>query len=116
MAKNMARVAGEDTLDKRVLLQTLASIKNGDFTVRLPHSWSGVDGKIADKLNDIIEMMSESTKEIERVSRVVGRDGKLSQRVTPVSGRGAWKTRVDAVNDLIENLVRPTAEMARVIG
>jgi CheY-like chemotaxis protein/HAMP domain-containing protein len=61
-------------------------------------------------------MMSESTREIERVSRAVGREGKLSQRVAPTAGRGSWKSRVDAINELIENLVRPTAEMARVIG
>ena len=84
--------------------------------MRLSTGWSGTDGKIADTLNDIIEMMSENTKEIERVSRVVGREGKLSQRISPAASRGSWKSRVDALNDLIENLVRPTAEMARVIG
>src|SRR6266850_977292 len=116
MAKNMARVVDDDKLDTRRLLQTLTSVKKGDFSVRLPTGWAGIDGKIADTLNDIIEMMSDSTQEIERVSRVVGREGKLSQRVTPIAARGSWKSRVDAVNDLIENLVRPTAEMARVIG
>ena len=115
MAKNMA-VFDEDRLDTRRLLQVLTAVRKGDFSVRLPSNWAGIDGKIADSLNDIIEMMSDSTKEIERVSRVVGREGKLSQRVAPPPARGSWKSRVDAVNDLIENLVRPTAEMARVIG
>jgi len=116
MAKNMARIADEDRLDTKQLLQTLTLVKKGDFSARLPTSWSGIDGKIADTLNDIFDLMSENTKEIERVSRVVGRDGKLSQRVAPSTGKGSWKSRVDALNDLIENLVRPTAEMARVIG
>ncbi len=116
MAKTMATAANEDKLDARRLLHALSAVKKGDFSVRLPTNWGGIDGKIADTLNDIIEMMSDSTKEIERVSRVVGREGKLSQRVAPAPARGSWKSRVDAVNDLIENLVRPTAEMARVIG
>ena len=113
----MSTFADVDKLDSTCLLQTLTAVRKGDFSVRLPNSWAGIDGKIADTLNDIIEMMSDSTEEIERVSRVVGREGKLSQRVAPIAAaRGSWKSRVDAVNDLIENLVRPTAEMARVIG
>ena len=113
----MATRADVDKLDSTCLLQTLTAVRKGDFSVRLPNTWAGIDGKIADTLNDIIEMMSDSTEEIERVSRVVGREGKLSQRVAPIAvARGSWKSRVDAVNDLIENLVRPTAEMARVIG
>ena len=116
MAKNMARVVDDEKLDTKQLLQALIAVKKGDFSVRLSTGWSGTDGKIADTLNDIIEMMSENTKEIERVSRVVGREGKLSQRISPAASRGSWKSRVDALNDLIENLVRPTAEMARVIG
>ncbi|HEX9452930.1 MAG TPA: hybrid sensor histidine kinase/response regulator, partial [Candidatus Binatia bacterium] len=116
MAKNMARAVNDDRLDTGALLQVLMAVKKGDFSVRLRTSASGMEGKIADTLNDIIEMMSDSTNEIERVSRVVGREGKLSQKVAPAQARGSWKSRVDAVNDLIENLVRPTTEMARVIG
>jgi methyl-accepting chemotaxis protein len=116
MANQVARSVDEGRLDTKKLLQTLTSVRKGDFTVRLPTNWAGIDGKIADTFNDIIEMMSANTKEIERVSRVVGRDGKLSQRVAPSTGKGSWKSGVDALNELIENLVRPTAEMARVIG
>ena len=116
MARNMATRIDHDRLDAKQLLQMLIAVKKGDFSVRLPTTWIGIDGKIADTMNDIVEMMSDSTKEIERVSRVVGRDGKLSQRVTSPAARGSWKSRADAINDLIENLVRPTTEMARVIG
>ncbi|HME60554.1 MAG TPA: HAMP domain-containing protein, partial [Candidatus Binatia bacterium] len=116
MAKNIATTIDRDRLDPKQLLQVLTAVKKGDFSVRLPTVWAGIDGKIADSLNDIVEMMSDSTKEIERVSRMVGREGKLSQRVTSLAPRGSWKSRVDAVNELIDNLVRPTTEMARVIG
>ena len=82
MAKSAARRVHEDRLDTKELLQTLISVKKGDFTVRMPTGSAGIEGRIADTLNDIIEMMSENTREIERVSRVVGRDGKLAQRIT----------------------------------
>src|SRR3989454_211534 len=116
MAKNVAPVADGDRLDTKALLQVLSSVKKGDFSARLPSGWTGIDGKIADTLNDIIEMMSDNAKETERVSRVVGKEGKLSQRATLPAAGGAWMTRVTALNHLIEDLARPTVEMARVIG
>ena len=116
MAKNVAPVADGDRLDTKALLQVLSSVKKGDFSARLPGGWTGIDGKIADTLNDIIEMMWDSAKEMERVSRVVGKEGKLSERATMPSASGAWRSKISAVNHLIEDLARPTIEMARVIG
>jgi HAMP domain-containing protein len=116
MAKRMVSRDESHPLDSKLLLQVLTSVKKGDFSARLPGSWTGVDGKIADTINDIIEMMSDSTKEMERVSRVVGKEGRLSQRAVLPGAAGSWRSRVNAVNHLIDDLVRPTTEMARVIG
>jgi HAMP domain-containing protein/CheY-like chemotaxis protein/GAF domain-containing protein len=116
MASKQPRPANGDGLDSKVLLQVLLAVQKGDFSVRLPAGASGIDGKIADTVNDIIGMMSDTTSEIERVSRVVGKEGKLSQRAALPGARGSWKARIEAMNSLIDDLVRPTTEMARVIG
>src|SRR2546430_15249241 len=110
MAKNVAPVADGDRLDTKALLQVLSSVKKGDFSVRLPSGWTGIDGKIADTLNDIIDLLADSATEMDRVSRVVGKEGRLTQRATLPAAGGAWKSRVNAVNHLIEDLVRPTTE------
>jgi hypothetical protein len=34
-----------------IILQGLQTIKDGDFSVRLPVSWTGLAGKIADHFN-----------------------------------------------------------------
>ena len=80
MAVNMASTVAENRMNSRKLLQVLTAVKRGDFSVRLPDDWTGIDGKIADTMNEIIELMAESTAEIERVSKAVGKEGKLSQR------------------------------------
>src|SRR5215472_13018492 len=49
----VTRAAGSRELDTEVLLQTLAAFKAGDFSARLPETWTGVAGKIADSLNDV---------------------------------------------------------------
>src|SRR6185295_6062464 len=102
--------------ETNVLLKTLIAFKNGNFNVRMPVDLTGVEGKIADAVNDIIEMNQEMAREFERISRSVGKEGKISQRVTIRSAVGAWGESVDSVNSLIGDLVQPSTEVARVIG
>ena len=106
----------EHDLDEAVLLNVLSEVKNGDFSVRMPREWTGVAGKIADRLNDVIEANQTLGAELARVSRVVGKEGKLSQRVAVPGADRVWTESIQSVNELIEDLVRPTSEMQRVIG
>ncbi len=105
-----------DVLDAKVLLGVLAQVKSGDFAARMPLEWTGVAGKVADSLNDIIIANQALEAELARVSRVVGTQGELSQRVVLGGWTQSWSGSVESVNSLIEALVRPTSEMQRVIG
>ncbi|HEY8606018.1 MAG TPA: HAMP domain-containing protein [Noviherbaspirillum sp.] len=105
-----------DDLDIKVLLATLKALKRGDFSVRMPADWTGIAGKVADTLNDIIDTNQEIAEGITDVSRVVGREGRLNQRAGVSNVAGGWGAMVRSVNTLIDDLVHPTTEMARVIG
>ena len=94
----------------------LAQVKAGDFTARMPLDWTGVAGKVADGLNDVIIANQALGAELARVSQVVGKQGKLSQRVVLGGWTQSWSGSVESVNSLIDDLVRPTIEMQRVIG
>ncbi len=109
-------VASAETVDATALLHVLAKIREGDFTARMPLDWTGVAGKVADGLNDVIVANQTLEAELVRVSDVVGKQGRLSQRLTLGGLRGSWSGSVDSVNSLIDDLVRPTSEMQRVIG
>src|SRR5437899_3158325 len=100
----------------RLLLRTLTAVKKGDFRVRMPVEFTGTAGKIADTLNEIIELNDRLSGEIERISTVVGKEGKLNQRAQIPNGGGSWSSVADAVNSLVADLVQPTNEIARVIG
>jgi signal transduction histidine kinase/CheY-like chemotaxis protein/HAMP domain-containing protein len=109
----------EDTgaaLDANTLLTVLAEVERGDFTTRMPVVWTGVAGKVADALNRVIASNESLEHELARVSRLVGKEGKLSQRVMLGRSGDAWSGCVNSVNDLLDDLVRPTKEMQRVIG
>ncbi|MDQ1639332.1 MAG: hypothetical protein QOF62_2671 [Pyrinomonadaceae bacterium] len=105
-----------DSLNTKLLLKTLVAFKKGDFSVRLPGEWTGEAGKIADTLNDIIELSDKTAKEVERVSKVVGKEGKIMHRAAVPAATGSWLRLVDSTNLLIDDMARPTSEMARVIG
>jgi signal transduction histidine kinase/HAMP domain-containing protein/ActR/RegA family two-component response regulator len=104
------------TFDPEVMLQVLSQVKDGDFSARMPLHWLGVEGKIADRLNEIIRANQVLGTELERVSRVVGKEGKLSQRVAFNGTDEVWGDHIECVNNLIDDLVQPSNEMQRVIG
>src|ERR1700687_5463634 len=105
-----------DELDFDALLAALKALKKGDFSVRLPMSWLGIAGKIADTFNDMVEMNERMATELERLSQVVGTQGKITQRATAAGMTGCWADCIASVNTLIDDLVYPTLETARVIG
>jgi len=109
-------VALAETVDAKTLLTVLALVKEGDFAARMPLDWTGVAGKVADGLNDVIIANQALEAELARVSQVVGKQGKLSQRVVLGGWTQSWAGTVQSVNSLIDDLVRPTIEMQRVIG
>ena len=102
--------------DQARLLSILADVRDGDFSVRMPVDWTGVPGKIADTLNEVIAANQTLGAELTRVSHAVGKEGRLSQRVAVAGSDRVWTETVVSVNSLIEDLVRPTTDMQRVIG
>ncbi len=98
------------------LLAALQAVRNGDFTVRLPGDWNGVEGKIADTFNDIVSANARMAGELERVGTVVGKQGNTRQRVTFPSASGSWGAMERSVNTLIDDLLWPTHEVTRALA
>ena len=98
------------------LLTAMLSFRDGDFTVRMPSNLTGVLGKIADAFNEIATLSERRAKETVRVSKVVGKEGKLKQRMNVPEAIGGWADEVAAINMLIDDLVWPTTEVTRAIG
>src|SRR5271156_298054 len=84
----------------RQLLQIVKAVRNGDFSVRFPAT-EGIASDIGEAFNDIIELNDNLAKELSRVSKVVGHEGKMTERVSIGSIKGSWSTAVDSVNSLI---------------
>jgi signal transduction histidine kinase/HAMP domain-containing protein/CheY-like chemotaxis protein len=94
----------------------LRSFARGDFSVRLPVASDGIDAEVADTLNTVIELNQRMAGELQRVSNVVGKEGRIGERFALPGAAGAWAQSIESVNGLITNLVHPTTEVGRVIG
>ncbi len=109
-------VSNPDALDKRELLKVLNAFRRGDFSVRITVEGAGNDARIAETLNEIIELNEKMTREFARISNAVGKEGRINQRAGLGSHGGGWAACVDSINTLIGDVVQPSTEVARVIG
>jgi HAMP domain-containing protein/CheY-like chemotaxis protein/signal transduction histidine kinase len=100
----------------RQLLTAMIAFRDGDFSVRLPNDWIGLEGRLAEAFNQALSQEQRISTEVARLSKTVGRDGRLQQRMSVPAAVGGWAATVDLLNTLIDDLVRPTTEIARTIG
>src|SRR5881392_1098436 len=87
--------------DTKQLLTALMAFKRGDFSARLPDDWTGVAGKIADTFNEVIANNQRMTKELDRIGRVVGKEGRITQRASLGDVPNSWADAIQSVNGLI---------------
>jgi signal transduction histidine kinase/HAMP domain-containing protein/ActR/RegA family two-component response regulator len=107
---------GEDDADTVLaeVADALDRFRRGDFDVRLSRR-TGPAGDVADRFNDLVAVNRRSSREIRRLCRVVGREGRLTERLDNEALQGGWESAGGAINELVDDLVRPSTEIARVI-
>ncbi len=110
--------APEPTVAEADLLPLLAALRgarDGDFTLRLPAGGKGIAAELQRAFNELADRRQAFSKEVDRVGRAIGREGRLTERAAVPALTGHWLDTTKALNTLIDDLVRPTTEVARVI-
>ncbi|WP_420717320.1 HAMP domain-containing protein [Streptomyces sp. WM6378] len=105
-----------DTAALQRLLAALASMRDGNFRKRLTVSGDGLMTEIAAVFNEVADRNLHLTGEIARVRRMVGREGKLTERLENGACEGSWAAAIDASNALVDDLARPVSEVGRVLS
>jgi methyl-accepting chemotaxis protein len=109
-------ITGTEPAELVAILASLQTMRDGDFSVRLPGSWVGMAGKIADTFNEIVTANQQMAQELKRIGQVVGKEGRTRERIRFHESRGAWGEMEVSVNTLVEDLLRPTTEVTRAIA
>ena len=73
-----------------VILSSLQTMRDGDFSVRLPGNWTNLEGKIADTFNEIVTANQKMAKELKRVGKVVGKEGRTRERMRFDLDKATW--------------------------
>ncbi|MEV6741592.1 HAMP domain-containing protein [Streptomyces sp. NPDC051104] len=105
-----------DTAALNRLLAALVSMRDGNFRKRLTVSGDGVISEITAVFNEVADRNMHLTGELARVRRVVGREGKLTERLETGACEGSWASAIEASNALVDDLVHPVAEVSRVLS
>src|SRR5438309_11797168 len=98
--RNGIQLNGDNDAELKQLLSALTAFKRGDFSVRLPEDWTGVAGKVADTFNDVIGINQRMSRELERIGRVVGKEGRINQRISLGTVSEGWAESIDCINTL----------------
>ncbi|OKK14530.1 HAMP domain-containing protein [Streptomyces sp. NBC_00341] len=98
------------------LLAGLVAMRDGNFRRRLTVSGDGVMAEVAAVFNEVADRNVHLTGELARVRRVVGREGKLTERLETGACEGSWAAAIDASNELVDDLARPVSEVGRVLS
>ena len=101
--------------DLQELLDALRAARDGEVGMRLAPQMSGVMGDVAKAFNGLADRREGLTDELGRVSKVIGREGRMTERAKLKNAKGSWADSVDSVNSMIDDLVRPTIEVSRVL-
>jgi signal transduction histidine kinase/HAMP domain-containing protein/ActR/RegA family two-component response regulator len=106
---------GDHPVELDGLVRVLRSVRDGDLRLRLEVVPGSPLAEAASLFNEIVERQQLLAAELDRVSSAVGRDGRLGERMNPSAGRGAWTQSVASVNQMLDGVLGPIADVDRVI-
>ncbi len=106
----------EGSLDLKELLNVLSSVKSGRLNIRMPVTQAGIEGRICEVLNDIIDMNQRLVAELSSAEKTIGKKGNLTKRIELPEAKGEWADGVSSLNTLITDLTAPTLEIAGMIN
>src|SRR5262245_45603386 len=80
------------------LLRAMEAVRSGDFSARLAQGNDGPLGRIAILFNDIVAANETMARQLERIGKAVGEQGRTRQRVKFANSTGAWGEMETSVN------------------
>ena len=110
------RNKNKDQLDIAVLLDVLVALKNGDTSRQMPNDMTGMAGKVADALNQIILNKRHLTASFEEMAIAINKEGRINQRINLDAGMQQWGKTAENINAIADGLSSPITEITRVVA
>src|SRR5688572_2986001 len=111
---NGKAATSEASLPARELLAALRALRRGDFSVRLPELYGGIDGQIVATLNEITQTADELERDAREAFVAVANEGRTKVRLKRAGLVGGWRRYADDANAALDRLTSHMRSMAAV--
>ncbi|MEX2336561.1 MAG: HAMP domain-containing protein [Fulvivirga sp.] len=115
LTENVNIMAHNLTTQVRGIISLVTAVSKGDLTQKFTLDARGEVAELAETINSMVTMLNSLAREVSRVARVAGTEGKLTERVAMANISGSWKELVDTLNNLLGSIVSPVLEVSRIV-
>ena len=102
----------------KVTARFLSNIKSGHFNSEFDTTNIEVDGDLLDMINANVGLrdnLSKIVSELQRVVKLAGEEGILSERLQIKDQEGSWQDLIRSINKLLDNISAPILEINRIV-
>src|SRR5207237_443542 len=118
LTDNVNIMAGNLTSQVRNIAEVTTAVQQGDLSKKITVDVRGEILDLKQTINTMVDQLNAFAKEVTRVAREVGTDGKLGGQANVPGAAGKWRDLTDNVNQLSATLttqVRAIAEVATAV-
>src|SRR5271163_3606959 len=119
LTDNVNSMASNLTAQVRNIAEVSTAIANGDLSKKITVNVSGEILQLKETLNTMVDQLNAFAREVTRVAREVGTEGRLGGQANVLGVAGTWKGLTESVSSMASNLtaqVRNIAEVATAIA
>src|SRR5438445_826504 len=115
LTDNVNFMAGNLTSQVRNIAEVTTAVQQGDLSKKITVDVRGEILELKNTINTMVDQLNAFAKEVTRVAREVGTDGKLGGQANVEGVAGTWKDPTDNVNTMASNLTDQVRGIARVV-
>jgi HAMP domain-containing protein/signal transduction histidine kinase/ActR/RegA family two-component response regulator len=115
LTDNVNMLAGNLTNQVRNIALVATAIANGDLSQKITVEAKGEILELKNTLNAMVDQLRTFAREVTRVSREVGTEGKLGGQASVPGVAGTWQELTESVNVMAGNLTSQVRGIARVV-
>ncbi len=115
LTDNVNMLAGNLTSQVRNIALVTTAVANGDLSQKITVDARGEILELKDTMNAMVEQLRTFAREVTRVAREVGTDGKLGGQARVPGVGGTWADLTDSVNVMASNLTQQVRGIVKVV-
>ncbi|KAI1083249.1 hypothetical protein F5B20DRAFT_568888 [Whalleya microplaca] len=111
---NVNAMANNLTTQVRDIAKVTTAVAQGDLTQKVQAECRGEIFELKSTINSMVERLQQFAREVSKIAREVGTEGRLGGQATVNDVQGTWRDLTDNVNGMAMNLTTQVREISKV--